>query len=78
MGSSFDVIEHHRHRTRRAEARADGLQRELDNAVRLLTLTARVAAGHDCDPITLLQILEPMTRPEPSVDELAQLLRDVA
>jgi len=41
----FNLLEHHRARTRRAEGRADGLARELAKADRLLALVVRVAAA---------------------------------
>jgi hypothetical protein len=71
MGSqAFDITQHHRDRTRRAEQRADGLERQLAHAIRLLAITA-AAATHD--PIGYLQKLD---KPEPTIDELAQLLRE--
>jgi hypothetical protein len=72
MQGSFDITQHHRDRTRRAEQRADGLERELANAIRLLALTAAAATS---DPIGYLQQLD---KPEPTIDELAQLLRETA
>jgi len=80
--SPFDIVQHHRKRTRRAEGRADGLERELAKALRLLGLAVTTAAGEDCDPLTLLRVLEAhdaeMQRPRrgPSIDELVQLLRE--
>ncbi|MEO5577280.1 MAG: hypothetical protein ABIR67_10270 [Gaiellaceae bacterium] len=55
---SFDLLEHHRRRTRTAEGRADGLARELAKADRLLALALRVAARNECDPLVLLCVLE--------------------
>ena len=78
---SFDVASHHRRRTRLAEGRANGLERELAKALRLLGLALRVAAGDDCDPIVLLRALEQVDEhaqsPDASsIDDLAALLRE--
>ena len=75
----FDVASHHRRRTRLAEGRANGLERELAKALRLLGLALRVAAGDECEPIVLLRALEQVDeigqRHGASIDELAALLR---
>ncbi len=77
--SSFDVASHHRRRTRLAEGRANGLERELAKALRLLGLALRVADGDECEPIVLLRALEQVDeigqRPGASIDDLAALLR---
>ncbi len=78
----FDLIAHHRDRSRRAEARADGLARELAKALRLLGLALQVAAGNECKPSALLQMLERIDelaqKPGRSIDDLAVLLRETA
>lgn len=76
----FDPVAHHRERARRADARAEMFERELGKAVRLLGRAATIAAGNDCDPLVLLSMIEELDRivenPEPTIDELVQLLRD--
>ena len=76
--SGFDVVQHHRRRTRQAEARADMLERERAKLERLLGLALEVAAGNECKPLVLLRALEVLDRAaetgEPSA-ELVQLLR---
>jgi hypothetical protein len=78
--SGFDVVAHHRERTREAERQADMLARELDKAVRLLALAVRAAAGDEADPATVLRVLEELDglvqRPEPTVDDLIALFRE--
>jgi hypothetical protein len=55
--TEFDIVAHHRERTRRAEQRADGLERHRDHLERLLLVTAQVAAGQDCNPLVLLRAI---------------------
>ncbi len=57
-GRGFDLIQHHRARTRTAEARADALERIQARLVQVLKLAVLVAAGDDCDPRVLLRVLE--------------------
>lgn len=82
MSATFDVAQHHRDRTRRAEQRANMLEAELAKTIRLLGLAVQVAAGDEADPVTLLRVLEQLdaqpTRTEPTIDDLAQLLRETA
>ena len=77
---SFDVASHHRRRTRLAEGRANGLEQQLAKALRLLGLALRVAAGDDCSPSALVQVLERIDelaqKPGRSIDDLAVLLRE--
>jgi hypothetical protein len=77
---TFDAIEHHRQRTRRAEARADGLEQVRQRLERLLALTIRVAAGNDVDPVTLLQAIERMDdlAHQDELQQLTELLRGQA
>jgi hypothetical protein len=78
-GAAFDVVAHHRRRTLQAERRAGLFEAELAKALRLLGLAVEVAAGDDCDPMVLLSTLEEMDRqtqyPEPSIEQLVELLR---
>ena len=76
--STFDVVAHHRERTRRSELRAEALDRQRVRLDRLLALALRVAAGQHCDPLVLLRVLEQMldVADATDVDELVQLLRD--
>lgn len=78
--SSFDVVSHHRRRTRLAEGRASGLELQLAKACRLLGLAVQVAAGDECEPTALIQVLEMLDEraqsPGASIDELVALLRD--
>jgi len=80
----FDLATHHRQRTRRAEARADGLERHRQRLERILAIALRVATGdgHDADPLALLKVIEEldqtMQRDERSIDDLARLLRATA
>jgi hypothetical protein len=61
--TTFDPLQHHRERTRKAEARADSLEEINDRLYRLLALTLQVAtAGRDVDPCTLLAVIEDMDR----------------
>jgi len=77
--SSFDILEHHRRRTRLAEGRANGLELQLAKALRLLGLALQVAAADECGPNVLLRALERVDeigqRPGASIDDLAALLR---
>ena len=84
-GIAFDVVEHHRKRTREAERRADHLERRRAELERLLAVCLDVACGHTgVKPLAMLAVLEEMlvqvdeirALPErKSIDELAQLLR---
>lgn len=79
-GVDFDIIQHHRDRTRRAEARAAMLEHIQARLERLLAITLRAAAGNDCDPLTLLKVIERLDeeagKPGADYDKLAQLLHD--
>ena len=78
--SDFDIVAHHRARTRRAEARADALEHVRRRLERLLAIALRAAAGNDCDPVVLLTVIERIDeesqRPGADYEELALLLRD--
>ena len=56
------------------------LERELGKTLRLLAITADIAAGNDCNSMVLLAMIEELDRilekPEPTIDELVQLLRE--
>ncbi len=58
----FDVVGHHRKRTRVAEGRADMLERERAKLERLLVLALRVAVGNECEPLDLLRVIEELDR----------------
>ncbi len=77
--SSFDLLEHHRRRTRQAEGRANALETQLAKALRLIGLAVQVAAGDECEPIALLQVLEQLDERAQnrgaSIDDLAAILR---
>lgn len=81
-GSDFDIVAHHRARTRRAEARCAALEQVRNRLERLLAITLRAAAGNDCDPNVLLAVIEHLDaeaqKPGADYDKLAQLLRDAA
>ncbi|MEJ7569923.1 MAG: hypothetical protein WKF41_16870 [Gaiellaceae bacterium] len=76
---SFDSVAHLTRRVRRAEQRAEMLERLLAKTLRLLALAIKVAAGTDCDPMVLLTVIEEVDRiaekPAPTGEELAELLR---
>ncbi len=81
--SNFDLIAHHRRRTRAAERRADTLELQRAKLERMLALAVRVASadGRDCDPLVLVEMIEELDRltldpPEPTIGELVVLLRD--
>lgn len=80
--AGFDIVQHHRERTREAERRAEHLERERSRLERLLALALRVATadGKDADPLALLSVLEELDRAveqdAAEIDELVQLLRD--
>ena len=78
----YDPIQHHRQRTRAAEARAHALEQVRNRLERLLAITLRAAAGKDCDPLVLLKVIEEIDeraqKPGADWDELAALLRDTA
>lgn len=81
MSITFDPLAHQRERTRKAEQRCEGLERHRDQLHRLLVLALDVATRHgkDCDPMALLAVLEQVDRQVfPTVDELAQVLREAA
>ena len=76
----FDVIQHHRARTRAAEARADMLEREREHLRRVLRLTLVVAVGTECEPLTLLRLIDVAACAEFDAanerERLARLLRE--
>lgn len=80
--TAFDVVEHHRRRTRRAEQRANALEHVRNRLERLLAITLRAACGPDHDPVALLHVIERIDdlaqHPGADYDQLAQLLRDTA
>lgn len=82
MSPPFDPLDHHRQRTRRAEQHAHALEHVRQRLERLLAITLRAAAGNDCDPLTLLKVIERIDeeaqKPGADYDQLAQLLRDTA
>ena len=80
----FDVVGHHRARTRRAEAHADSAERQRDKLERLLILALDVATGNGerCDRLVLLGLLEELDEAlqRPCIDEerVLELLRRAA
>ncbi len=81
--TGFDVVAHHRTRTRRAEARADGLERHRQRLERILAVALRVATGdgRDADSLALLKAIEATldlaeTLPEHGTDPFVRLLRE--
>jgi len=80
--TGFDIVEHHRRRTRQAEARADALDAVRHRLERLLAIALRAAAGNECDPAVLLSVIEEIDRkaqePGADYDQLAQLLKETA
>ena len=85
MSAAFDLGQHHRERTRRAEARAEHLERERVKLERLLAVCLDVAcAGTGTKPLALLALLEEMLaqvdeiRSLPSTDDLLTLLRETS
>lgn len=79
--SGFDLVDHHRRRARRAEQRADHLERVNAKLWRLLADAAVLIAGPDVDPLVAVRVLEGMDeirgdrRRAWTDDELVQLLR---
>lgn len=74
----FDLASHQRQRIRALERETQHLQTARRQLERLLAITLTVATGSDCDPLTLLAVIEQLEKDKrvASVDELAQLLRE--
>ena len=77
---TFDVVAHHRRRTREAERRADMLEHERAKLERLLARALQIAAGTESEPLVLLAVLEEIDRlvakPAPTIEELVLVLRE--
>lgn len=79
QGSSqppFDLAAHQRERIRALERDVGGLEQTRDELLRVLALTVRVAAGKDCDPITLMRVIEEMDRLEQADANVHPAVRD--
>ena len=80
--TGFDIVRHHRERTRGAERRAEHLERERSRLERLLAIALRAATADNVEPLSLLAGLEDLDRAveqdAAEIDELVQLLRDTA
>lgn len=81
--TTFDVVAHHRARTRKAEQRTAFLEAANESLIRKLALAVRIAAGQDCDAAVLMAAIEQMDElaqraPERglSTDELLEVLRE--
>lgn len=78
----FDIVDHHRQRTRRAEARVDALERHRDQLQRILILALQMAVSNSgVNPLELLAVLEDADREieKPKLsDNLVRLLRETA
>jgi hypothetical protein len=86
VSETFDLVAHHRERTRKAEQRNAFLEAQNAKLYRLLALAVRIASndGRDCDPTVLtaaieeldtLTLAETARGPGPSIDQLGELLR---
>lgn len=81
VNHQFDLARHQRERLRSLERHNAALEQVRRRLERLLAITLRVAAGDDCDPHTLLRVIEQLDQEAErgrTIDELAQLLRETA
>jgi hypothetical protein len=80
--AAFDVLSHYRARAQRAERRVAALEQTRARLERLLAITARVAAGDECDPYTLLRAIELLDdetqKNTEDYEALTRLLRETA
>ncbi len=75
MTEPYDPTEHHRERARKAEQRVSTLEHELSKTIRLLALAVRAAASNECDPHTLLQVLEQHDERNNRLEQTLRLLQ---
>lgn len=74
---TFDLLDHHRQRTRRAEARTNSLERINTQLNRMLADAASlILPEHPTLFIRLLEEMDRRRRSGPTIDELVQLLRE--
>ncbi len=75
MTEPYDPTYHHRERARKAEQRVSTLEHELSKTIRLLALAVRAAASTECDPLTLLCVLEQRDARNTQLERTLRLLQ---